>query len=114
MEICTTRSQGNLGAASPIGILGASSVVAQDLTRLLSAEHQTVLFSLGDAERKNRLVADDVNVSFWISVIPIWAIPNPLGGDSHSIPRTWRLPVFKRWKTGSSLEQLMKSLEVKP
>ena len=76
MEISTTRSQEKLGAASPIGILGASSVVARDLTRLLSAEYQPLLFSRGDAERNNTVFADDVSVPFWISVTPIWAIPN--------------------------------------
>ena len=76
MEFSATPFRANLTAGKPIGILGASSVVAEDLTKLLPAEYQPILFSRRNAEGKNTAVAADVSVPCWISVIPIWAIPN--------------------------------------
>lgn len=76
MESSAIPLRANLPAGNPIGILGASSVVAEDLTRLLSVEHQPFLFSRRDAEGKKTAAAADVSVPCWISVIPICATPN--------------------------------------
>ncbi len=73
MESSAIPFRAKLTAGKPIGILGASRVVAEDLTRLLSVEYQPLLFSRRDAEGKKPAAAADVSVRCWISVIPIWA-----------------------------------------
>ena len=59
----------------PIGIMGATSVVAEYLTQLLAAQYQPLLFSRSIHNGK-ATVADDIMVPIWISVMPIWATPN--------------------------------------
>ncbi len=62
-------------AADRIGIIGASSVVAEYLTQLLPAQYQPLLLSRSTAEDQNTDVAQ-ATVPLWISVMPIWATPN--------------------------------------
>ena len=59
----------------PIGIIGASSIVAEHVTQVLPAHYQPVLFSRRASEGKTAAVAEGT-VPFWISVMPIWATPN--------------------------------------
>jgi nucleoside-diphosphate-sugar epimerase len=61
--------------ANPIGILGATSVVAEYLGELLAPHYQPVLFSRSIREGQNMTFADG-RLPFWISTIPIWATPN--------------------------------------
>jgi hypothetical protein len=61
--------------ASPIGILGATSVVAEYLTELLAPHYQPLLFSRSILECQNMAFADG-RLPFWISTIPTWATPN--------------------------------------
>ncbi len=75
MEIAARRLQGNVLAADRIGIIGASSVVAEYLTQLLPAQYRPLLFSRSTAEDHNTDVAQGT-VPLWISVMPIWATPN--------------------------------------
>ena len=73
MEISTSGSQDN-PLTNPIGIIGASSVVAEYLTQLLPAHYQPLLFSRTAPERQTGTAA--ATVPLWISVMPIWATPN--------------------------------------
>jgi hypothetical protein len=75
MEISATHPQADLEVANPIGILGASSVVAEYLTTLLAGHYHPLLFSRSLREGQNKTVAA-ASVPCWISVIPIWATPN--------------------------------------
>lgn len=75
MEISVTPSRENLVTVSAIGILGATSVVAEYLTELLPAHYQPLLFSRSIGESQNAAAAN-ASVPYWISVMPIWAMPN--------------------------------------
>jgi nucleoside-diphosphate-sugar epimerase len=61
--------------ARPIGIIGASSVVAEYLTQVLPAQYQPLLFSRSAPEAQTTGIAG-ATVPLWISVMPIWATPN--------------------------------------
>ena len=61
--------------SKPIGIVGASSAVAEYLTQVLPAQYQPLLFSRSIRNSKTT-VAADATVPLWISVMPIWAMPN--------------------------------------
>jgi NAD-dependent epimerase/dehydratase family protein len=75
MQIVTSHSRENLVTARRIGILGATSVVAEYLTELLPAHYQPLLFSRSIRQDQTASVTD-ASVPFWISVMPIWAMPN--------------------------------------
>jgi nucleoside-diphosphate-sugar epimerase len=59
----------------PIGIIGASSIVAEYLTQVLPAQYEPLLFSRSASEGQTTCVAE-ATVRLWISVMPIWATPN--------------------------------------
>jgi len=59
----------------PIGILGATSIVADYLMELLTADYQPLQFSRSIPEDQSTAVVG-ASVPCWISVIPIWATPN--------------------------------------
>jgi nucleoside-diphosphate-sugar epimerase len=60
---------------NPIGIIGANSMVAEYLTQLLAPKYQPLLFSRSVRESQIAAVAEAI-VPVWISVIPVWAMPN--------------------------------------
>jgi nucleoside-diphosphate-sugar epimerase len=75
MEISARRSQENPVTRKPIGVIGASSVVAEYLTQLLAAKYQPLLFSRSIRESQIGALTE-ATVPVWISVMPIWAMPN--------------------------------------
>jgi nucleoside-diphosphate-sugar epimerase len=75
MEISTMRSQETPVIRKPIGIVGASSVVADYLTQLLAPKYQSLLFSRSIREGQFAAVTG-ATVPVWISVMPIWATPD--------------------------------------
>ena len=78
VEISARHPQENPVAQKPIGIIGASSVVAEYLTQVLPAQYQPLLFSRSAPEGQTTGVAE-ATVPLWISVMPIWATPNYFG-----------------------------------
>jgi nucleoside-diphosphate-sugar epimerase len=74
VEISARDPQQDPVARKPIGIIGASSVVAEYLTQVLPAQYQPLLFSRSAPQVQSTGVAE-TTVSLWISVMPIWAAP---------------------------------------
>jgi nucleoside-diphosphate-sugar epimerase len=62
----------------PIGIIGASSVVAEYLAQVLPPQYQPLLFSRTASADHISGVAEPI-VPLWISVMPIWATPDYFG-----------------------------------
>jgi nucleoside-diphosphate-sugar epimerase len=75
MQMVATRLRENLVTASSIGILGATSVVAEYLTERLPPRYQPLLFSRSIRQDQTATVTS-ASVPCWISVMPIWATPN--------------------------------------
>lgn len=75
VEISASQPQENPDARKPIGIIGASSVVAEHLKQVLPVQYQALLFSRSALQGQTTGVAEDT-VPLWISVMPIWAVPN--------------------------------------
>jgi nucleoside-diphosphate-sugar epimerase len=74
VEILAGHPQENPMTRKPIGIIGASSIVAEYLTQILPAQYQPLLFSRSAPEGQTTGVAE-ATVPLWISVMPIWATP---------------------------------------
>jgi nucleoside-diphosphate-sugar epimerase len=74
VEISARHPQQDPVARKPIGIIGASSVVAEYLAQVLPAQYQPLLFSRSAPQVQSTGVAE-TTVSLWISVMPIWAAP---------------------------------------
>jgi len=74
-EISARHPQENPATRKPIGIIGASSVVAEYLTQVLPVQYRPLLFSRSAPEGQTTGVAE-ATVPLWISVMPIWATPN--------------------------------------
>ncbi len=75
VEISASQPQENPVARKPIGIIGASSVVAEHLKQVLPVQYQPLLFSRSAPQGQTPGVVE-ATVSLWISVMPIWATPN--------------------------------------
>jgi nucleoside-diphosphate-sugar epimerase len=75
VDISVRHLQENSVTRKPIGIIGASSVVAEYLTQVLPAQYQPLLFSRSAPQVQGTSVAE-ATVPLWISVMPIWATPN--------------------------------------
>src|SRR6516165_6050656 len=75
VDISVRHLQENPVTRKPIGIIGASSVVAEYLTQVLPAQYQPLLFSRSAPQVQGTSVAE-ATVPLWISVMPIWAAPN--------------------------------------
>ena len=78
VEISASQPQENPVARKPIGIIGASSVVAEHLKQVLPVHYQPLLFSRSAPQGQTTGVAE-ATVPLWISVMPIWAVPNYFG-----------------------------------
>jgi nucleoside-diphosphate-sugar epimerase len=78
VEISASQPQENPVARKPIGIIGASSVVAEHLKQVLPVQYQPLLFSRSAPQGQTTGVAE-ATVPLWISVMPIWATPNYFG-----------------------------------
>ena len=78
VDISVRHLQENPVTRKPIGIIGASSVVAEYLTQVLPAQYQPLLFSRSASEGQTTGVAE-ATVPLWISVMPIWATSNYFG-----------------------------------
>jgi nucleoside-diphosphate-sugar epimerase len=75
VDISVRHLQENSVTRKPLGIIGASSVVAEYLTQVLPAQYQPLLFSRSAPQVQGTSVAEAA-VPLWISVMPIWAAPN--------------------------------------